>query len=339
LLLPLFFWFGCRRLSRRSRDADAAARHALRRSPSYVQVKTQFAAQPQVYNQFLEIMKNFKAQRYVCHRRGHGASRIARRSRACAPVWLSCRVNCASVCGVRTAGWRAWRRLRRPTWPARTTLTPRPSRRCCSIDTPGVIQRVSELFRGHNNLILGFNTFLPPGFRIEVVNDGPPASMPSMPGMPHLSPPPTRPPVRTAPAVNGDVPVGVAGGVGTGVGTGVGAGVGAGVVGAAAGATSPDAAANHGPLEFGQAINYVTKIKRRFVDQPHVYKQFLEILHMYQKQERNIKDVLDRVRARSLRVSCCAALCCVVLCRCVVLCCVVLCCVVLYCVVLCCVVL
>lgn len=36
-----------------------------------------------------------------------------------------------------------------------------------SIDTPGVIQRVSELFAGHPNLIQGFNTFLPPGYRIE----------------------------------------------------------------------------------------------------------------------------------------------------------------------------
>lgn len=36
-----------------------------------------------------------------------------------------------------------------------------------SIDTPGVISRVSELFAGHPNLIQGFNTFLPPGYRIE----------------------------------------------------------------------------------------------------------------------------------------------------------------------------
>jgi paired amphipathic helix protein Sin3a len=35
------------------------------------------------------------------------------------------------------------------------------------IDTPGVINRVSELFAGHPNLIQGFNTFLPPGYRIE----------------------------------------------------------------------------------------------------------------------------------------------------------------------------
>ena len=36
-----------------------------------------------------------------------------------------------------------------------------------SIDTPGVIERVSTLFRGHPGLIQGFNTFLPPGYRIE----------------------------------------------------------------------------------------------------------------------------------------------------------------------------
>lgn len=37
-----------------------------------------------------------------------------------------------------------------------------------SIDTPGVINRVSTLFKGHPDLIVGFNTFLPPGFKIEV---------------------------------------------------------------------------------------------------------------------------------------------------------------------------
>ena len=36
-----------------------------------------------------------------------------------------------------------------------------------SIDTPGVICRVSQLFNGHPNLIQGFNTFLPPGYRID----------------------------------------------------------------------------------------------------------------------------------------------------------------------------
>ncbi|GAA5892975.1 hypothetical protein JCM8208_004141 [Rhodotorula glutinis] len=36
-----------------------------------------------------------------------------------------------------------------------------------NIDTPGVIDRVSNLFRDHPSLIQGFNTFLPPGYRIE----------------------------------------------------------------------------------------------------------------------------------------------------------------------------
>lgn len=31
------------------------------------------------------------------------------------------------------------------------------------INTPGVIERVKNLFRGYNKLILGFNTFLPEG--------------------------------------------------------------------------------------------------------------------------------------------------------------------------------
>lgn len=62
-------------------------------------VKSQFSDQVSVYNKFLDIMKDFKAQ---------------------------------------------------------------------SIDTTEVIKRVSELFRGHEDLILGFNTFLPPGYKIEV---------------------------------------------------------------------------------------------------------------------------------------------------------------------------
>jgi paired amphipathic helix protein Sin3a len=35
------------------------------------------------------------------------------------------------------------------------------------IDTPGVISQVSQLFRGHDHLILGFNTFLPPDQKIS----------------------------------------------------------------------------------------------------------------------------------------------------------------------------
>ena len=62
-------------------------------------VKREFGHQPKIYNEFLEIMKNFKSQ---------------------------------------------------------------------AVDTPGVIDRVSRLFRGYNNLILGFNKFLPEGYKISL---------------------------------------------------------------------------------------------------------------------------------------------------------------------------
>ena len=66
------------------------------------QVKMEFSDKPHIYNEFLDIMKNFKAQ---------------------------------------------------------------------SINTPGVIERVKNLFRGYNKLILGFNTFLPEGdgYKVSVL--------------------------------------------------------------------------------------------------------------------------------------------------------------------------
>ena len=54
-----------------------------------------------------------------------------------------------------------------PAW-ARRAVFPERIRCACSIDTPGVIRKVSELFVGFPDLIVGFNTFLPPGYKIEV---------------------------------------------------------------------------------------------------------------------------------------------------------------------------
>jgi paired amphipathic helix protein Sin3a len=79
------------------------------------QVKIRFVDHPDVYNQFLDIMKDFKSQAYV-------------------PL------------NARAASYFDYG---------------------CSIDTPGVIGRVSSLFTGHPELIQGFNTFLPPGYHIE----------------------------------------------------------------------------------------------------------------------------------------------------------------------------
>lgn len=44
---------------------------------------------------------------------------------------------------------------------------------CHRIDTGGVIARVKELFKGHRELILGFNTFLPKGHEIQDENEPP----------------------------------------------------------------------------------------------------------------------------------------------------------------------
>ncbi|AES59652.2 putative transcription regulator Others family [Medicago truncatula] len=41
-------------------------------------------------------------------------------------------------------------------------------RKTVRVDTDGVIERVKELFRGHRDLILGFNTFLPKGHEITL---------------------------------------------------------------------------------------------------------------------------------------------------------------------------
>ncbi|KAI4878092.1 hypothetical protein NFI96_027888 [Prochilodus magdalenae] len=215
------------------------------------QVKLQFGNQPQVYNDFLDIMKEFKSQ---------------------------------------------------------------------SIDTPGVINRVSQLFKGHPDLIMGFNTFLPPGYKIEVqTNDlvnvttpgqihhitphgisvqnipittqqqtpTPPATtstaaltIPSQPTPAKISKPiqspaltPTSQPNPSipsyasprSPSVQSHTPV------------------------SSTPASAPPLQ-NNQPVEFNHAINYVNKIKNRFQGQPDIYKAFLEILHTYQKEQRNAKE-------------------------------------------------
>ena len=56
-------------------------------------------------------------------------------------------------------------------------------------------------------------------------------------------------------------------------------------------------ATNHKtPMEFDHAINYVNKIKKRFQNDTQVYKDFLDILHTYQKEQRDIEVVYKQVR-------------------------------------------
>jgi paired amphipathic helix protein Sin3a len=150
-----------------------------------------------------------------------------------------------------------------------------------TVDTPGVIARVSKLFRGYNNLILGFNTFLPDGFKISLAdlqrNEAEErAAEEGKKKVPLKKPAPLLPspaPVmrKKAPKPADHRPA------------------------AATAAQSSPPAAAHQAVEFDHAISYVTTIKRRFANDPQTYHSFLEILHNYQKEQRGIKEVLEQV--------------------------------------------
>ncbi|KAK0729010.1 hypothetical protein B0T21DRAFT_413119 [Apiosordaria backusii] len=253
------------------------------------QVKVQFSEQPDVYNKFLDIMKDFKSQ---------------------------------------------------------------------TIDTPGVINRVSELFAGHPTLIQGFNTFLPPGYRIECGLENNPNSIrvttPSgsmihsigAPRPTQLEPaPPTANPPQgyigaaragpwqqvlqhsvespeatfSVPAQNGppgfpgssqsasfetspnqqrSVPAAPSGSalnqppIPRTAHTPT---PGAGPPSANGSAAQQASMEKRGPVEFNHAISYVNKIKNRFQDKPEIYKQFLEILQTYQREQKPIQDVYSQV--------------------------------------------
>lgn len=72
------------------------------------------------------------------------------------------------------------------------------------IDTPGVIRRVSDLFHSNKKLVLGFNTFLPEGYKIELPEDGngPPVAVYRAPGetITHVLSGPSDPPPAQQPA-------------------------------------------------------------------------------------------------------------------------------------------
>ncbi|ODQ68295.1 hypothetical protein NADFUDRAFT_30554 [Nadsonia fulvescens var. elongata DSM 6958] len=189
------------------------------------QVKIQFQNQPDVYNHFLDIMKDFKTQ---------------------------------------------------------------------SIDTPGVIDRVSTLFRGHPNLIQGFNTFLPTGYHIECSMD------PSDPNPIRVTTPmgtTTRPgsepmsaflPENRWPTQEGYMSyVGEPNVIGGSMSQ----------LHAAANGRQPvnELRRPGGPVEFNHAISYVNKIKNRFVNQPDIYKNFLEILQTYQREQKPLAEVYSQV--------------------------------------------
>ena len=117
-----------------------------------------------------------------------------------------------------------------------------------SIDTAGVIQCAGNLFRGHPELIVGFNTFLPVGYKIEMqTNDQINVSLPNR---------------TTSATIISGPPTSLS--------------------------SNPPAAPR--PFEFNHAISYVNKVRSRFQSQPDTYRQFLEILHSYQTEQKSIKE-------------------------------------------------
>lgn len=229
------------------------------------------------------------------------------------------------------------------------------------------LPQVSTLFRGHPALIQGFNTFLPPGYRIECSVStrgdedavttitvttpmgmttrtqvtGPAAgeskvvssSTTTTAGRPAGEAPkaaaaagtrpavpasavgadaaprttlnlPNLPPIPSVAALSVPTPIATPGAVSllsshlapTQAPASMAA---AAAAVAAAGATTgmmaestpENNALSRPPMEFNHAINYVNKIKNRFVRDPETYKAFLEILQTYQKEGRAIQDV------------------------------------------------
>lgn len=200
----------------RSSSSNAYRPLNVKDALSYLdQVKIQFYNQTDVYNNFLDIMKDFKSQ---------------------------------------------------------------------SIDTPGVIDRVSSLFRGHPNLIQGFNTFLPPGYKIECSLD------PSDPNPIRVTTPTG---TTTRPNFNGAPQYGHSSESQQWMGQNQPAQIAQ--FSQEQQQQQQQQTGAGGQIEFNHAISYVNKIKTRFANQPDIYKQFLEILQTYQREQKPIGEVYEQV--------------------------------------------
>ncbi|RDB18667.1 hypothetical protein Hypma_014746 [Hypsizygus marmoreus] len=152
-----------------------------------------------------------------------------------------------------------------------------------TIDTPGVIKRVSHLFNGHPSLIQGFNTFLPVGYRIECSTDAHDANFitvttPTGPTMQTTNNGPGKGPIlwstSYAPSARGE-PLGrPASGAEGGGSTPI---------------LSPDARESGVDGQaIEHAVQYVQKVKQRC--DPETYLQFLEMLTQYHAKPHTINE-------------------------------------------------
>ncbi|RDB29628.1 Paired amphipathic helix protein pst1 [Hypsizygus marmoreus] len=217
-------------------------------------VKVQFQDKPEVYNRFLDIMKDFKSQ---------------------------------------------------------------------VIDTPGVIQRVSRLFHGNPYLIQGFNTFLPMGYRIDISADpldpntitvttplgtttqstniprshattptfsGAPSVLPTLAGpsvsrahTPHIYGQPAQYDAPFSPGIQNPQTTAAAS-----------------VLGNMGNNNRGIVDVQQPAGEFNHAIYYLNKIKARYADDANTYKQFLDILQTYQREQRHLQDSQVYVQVQHL---------------------------------------
>ncbi|EPX74273.1 SIN3 family co-repressor Pst3 [Schizosaccharomyces octosporus yFS286] len=152
-----------------------------------------------------------------------------------------------------------------------------------SLDTLGVIDRVATLFNGYPQLIEGFNTFLPSGYKIEVHTDSSNTSIVRIGTPMH--------PLTS----NTNVPFNV-----TTSGQ---------YVEIQQPATSeiqherqsPASGDNASALpskphvDFNYAIAYMNKVKERYPPNSETYMEFLGVLRTYQKAEKSIHEVRARV--------------------------------------------
>ena len=161
------------------------------------------------------------------------------------------------------------------------------------IDTPGVIQRVATLFHGHPSLIQGFNTFLPVGYRIEVGSDAhssevitvttPSGTMlqstnsPGIPPPPLSAPPPQEPNLLTSDQPSAPSPLPSTSALGL-----------SNTPKLPTSSIDVSTLDDHERQGLGPAMDYVQRIKTRFINDPDTYKQFLEILASHRSIANNV---------------------------------------------------
>ncbi|KAF2193044.1 PAH2 domain-containing protein, partial [Zopfia rhizophila CBS 207.26] len=125
-----------------------------------------------------------------------------------------------------------------------------------AIDIPGAIERVSTLFAGNPNLIQGFNTILPPDYKIQCGINGDPNAIRVMTPMGTI---------RSSLMPSLDLGL------------------------------WRWARANSPSLMYVDALSYLDQIRVQFADHPDVYNRFLDIMKDFKSGAIDIPGAIERV--------------------------------------------